>query len=545
LTKVTFLRKEYKKTYVPKGCRATLFRKMFNNLKGYERFFSNIQMDDIPEEKINIDINKNLEILQTIYEDCSDLVFRSLAIGEHIKVCIIYFDGLSNTEEINNHVITPLIKMSIEKNDEIVATLMQKLSVSKVEQISSIQQCIESISVGAPVLFIDLAETALSIGLAKWEKRAVEEPAAESVVRGPREGFTETLGINIALLRRKIRSPNLKIQAMEIGVYSRTRIAIAYMKGIAQDSLLQEVKARLERIELDAILESGYIEELMEDNPYSPFPQVMNTERPDVAVASILEGNVVVLVDGTPFVIVTPTTLSSALQAPEDYYQRSLVSTFVRWLRYGLFFITLLLPSLYVALLTYHQEMIPSTLLISIAASREAVPFPALVEAMIMEVTFEALREAGIRLPKQIGAAVSIVGALVIGDAAVQAGLVSAPMVMVVAITGISSFTIPRYSTGLGFRLLRFPLMFLAGVLGIIGIILGFIAIIVHLSSLRSFGVPYFSPIAPINRSQWKDTVVRAPWWMLDTRPHFSGTFNKYRQVPHQKPGPESDNRAE
>ena len=255
---------------------------------------------------------------------------------------------------------------------------------------------------------------------------------------------------------------------------------------------------RLKRIEIDGILESGYIEEMIEDNPYSPFPQIMTTERPDIACSNLLEGRAVILVEGTPFSLIAPISFFSLIQSHEDYYQRFMIGTIIRWLRYLFLGVSLLFPSLYVAILTFHQEMVPAQLLLSMAASREAVPFPAIVEALLMEIAFEALREAGVRLPKQIGSAVSIVGALVIGQAAVQAGLVSAPMVIIVAITGISSFMIPRYVAGIAIRMLRFPIMLLAATLGLLGIMMAIIAIAIHLCTLRSFGVPYLAPLAPL-----------------------------------------------
>jgi spore germination protein KA len=331
------------------------------------------------------------------------------------------------------------------------------------------------------------------------------------------------------------------MESMKIGDYTRTNIVIAYIEGIADVTLVEEVKNRLQRIRLDGILESGYIEEMIEDTPYSPFPQLLSTERPDVVCSSLLEGRVAILVEGTPFVLVAPITFFSLIQAAEDYYQRFTIATITRWMRYCFLFIALLLPSIYVAILSYHQEMVPGSLLISMASSRESVPFPALIEALIMEVTFEALREAGVRLPKQVGSAVSIVGALVIGQAAVQAGLISAPMVIVVAITGIASFMAPRYIAGITLRMLRFPLIFLAGTLGLLGIMLGIITIVLHLCSLRSFGVPYLSSLVTPKVRELRDVLIRSPLWMMDSRPHFTGEYNKYRQAPGQKPGPEQE----
>lgn len=487
---------------------------------------------------LSSELDENLQILRSMYQDCFDVVFRTFLIGGQTKAALIYIEGLSNNAEIDDQVIAPLMSEIEGDFCNPYELLEEKLHISKMREIKTLTDCIENISVGHPVLLIQQEVFGLAFGLAKWEKRAIGEPQAESVVRGPREGFVETLGINTALLRRKIKSPALKMKPMTIGRYTSTNIVIAYMEGLADQTLIEEVENRLQRIEIDSVLESGYIEELIEDNPYSPFPQLINTERPDVAAANLLEGRVVILVDGTPFVLIAPISFFSLLQSPEDYYQRYLVSSAIRLLRLVFMGFSLTLPSLYVAVLTYHQEMVPTSLLISVASSREAVPFPALVEALMMEVTFEALREAGVRLPKQVGAAVSIVGALVIGQAAVQAGLVSAPMVIVVAITGVASFMVPHYTQGIALRMLRFPMILLAGSLGLLGVMLGVITIVVHLCTLRSFGIPYLTPIAPMKGNEVKDTLIRAPWWMMNTRPHLTGEFNLYRQSSGQKPDP-------
>ncbi|MDP4084986.1 MAG: spore germination protein [Bacillota bacterium] len=484
---------------------------------------------------------ENEKILKSIYQDCSDVVYRKFLIGRETQALLIYIEGMSNIEEMDKGVISPLIQLENVNLVNIQILLEEKLTVSKATPTSSFQDVIQQVSSGNPVILINRQIQGISVGLGKWEKRAVEEPMAESVVRGPREGFTETIAVNTTLIRRRIKSPQLKIKKMNIGRYSQTQVAILYIDGLADKSLIEEVNNRLGRIKIDGIMESGYIEEFIEDNPFSPFPQILNTERPDIASASLLEGRVVIMVDGTPFSLIVPTTLYSLLQSAEDYYQRAIIGTLIRWLRYSFFLIALLLPSSYVAILTFHQEMVPTTLLLSVAKSREEVPFPALIEALIMEVTFEALREAGIRLPKQVGSAVSIVGALVIGQAAVSSGLVSAPMVMVVAITGIASFSIPRYNAAIALRMLRFPIMFLAGTLGLLGIMLSLIAIIVHLSTLRSFGVPYLSPMAPMQYSEMKDVLLRAPWWSLKTRPHLTGAYNQYRQTNGQNPKPPKD----
>ncbi|MEY2196588.1 spore germination protein [Neobacillus sp. BF23-41] len=487
---------------------------------------------------LSSDLDENLQVLHSMYQDCMDVVFRTFLIGGQTKAVLIYIEGLSNLEELDDNVLAPLASETEGRVRSPRELLEKKIHISKMKEVKTFAECIEYISIGFSVLLVHQAMTGLALGLCKWEKRSIEEPSAESVVRGPREGFVETLQVNTSLLRRKIKSPDLKMKSMKIGRYTDTHVVIAYIKGLADQNLIEEVENRLQRIDIDSVLESGYIEELIEDNPYSPFPQLINTERPDVAAANLLEGRVVILVDGTPFVLIAPISFFSLLQSPEDYYQRFLISSAIRLLRFVFMVLSILLPSLYVAILTYHMEMVPTSLLISVASSRESVPFPALVEALMMEITFEALREAGVRLPKQVGAAVSIVGALVIGQAAVQAGLVSAPMVIVVAITGVSSFMVPHYTQGIALRMLRFPIIFLAGSLGLLGIMLGVITIVVHLCGLRSFGVPYLSPIAPMKSGELKDALIRAPWWKMNKRPHLTGEFNPYRQAPGQKPNP-------
>lgn len=491
------------------------------------------------QQKLFLNLQQNDQLLRTIYANCSDVIYRSFLIAGKTKAMLIYIDGLTDSQGLEDYVIAPLMKETTGDNAGIKQFVERKIIVSQVNEFSTIQECIEYLSNGNPVLLCDNEVNGLALGLAKWEKRSIDEPTAEALIRGPREGFTETLRTSTSQLRRIIKSPQLKMEAMKIGSYTQTNVIIAYVAGLVDMTLVEEIKNRLHRIQIDGILESGYIEEMIEDHPYSPFPQLLNTERPDVVCGCLLEGRAAILVEGTPFVLVAPTTLFSLLQAAEDYYQRFWIGTVTRWLRFSFTLISLLFPSLYVAVITFHQEMVPGALLISMASSREAVPFPALIEALLMEITFEALREAGIRLPKQVGAAVSIVGALVIGQAAVQAGLVSAPMVIVVAITGISSFMIPRYIAGIAIRMLRFPLIFLAGTLGLLGIMMGLIAIVIHLCGMRSFGVPYLSSISNPSISQLKDVLIRAPWWMLNERPHFTGMYNQYRQAPHQKPGPE------
>ena len=312
---------------------------------------------------------------------------------------------------------------------------------------------------------------------------------------------------------------------------------LAYIEGIADPNPVAEAEKKLKAIKIDGVLESGYLEEFLESFPWSPFPEMQYSERPDTVAAQLLEGRFAIFTDGTPFVLSAPATFWQLLQASEDYYERFPVATAIRWLRFLFASVALFLPALYVALVTFHQDMLPTNLLISIAAAREPIPFPVLMETLLMEVAFEALREAGIRLPKTLGQTVSILGALVIGTAAVQAGIVSAPMVIIVSMTGIASFTIPRFNAAISIRMLRFPLIILAGGFGLFGLVFGTAMIALHMCSMTSFGVPYLTPVAPLRPGQLKDVVVRAPWWAMLFRPSETTSQNRRRIPTGQRPG--------
>lgn len=472
-------------------------------------------------------VDDNLNYLNSLYNECSDIVIHAFKSAGGTAAIAVYFQGLADEILFQQQVVEPFLQNETGQTD-----FLDQLS-AKAEPLTEWSSIIEKIGSGLPVFLVDGSNVAFAFGMTKIAQRNVEEPVAESTIRGPREGFTESLGVNIPLIRRRIKSPELKMVNLTVGTYTKTQIMLIYMNNLADPHLVEEMKMRLLRIRTDGALESEMIEEWISDNPYSPFPQVLPTERPDVVCANVLEGRLAVLIDGTPFALIAPIGLFSLLQSAEDYYQNIYMSTFIRWLRYLFFMISMLLPSAYVAITTFHQEMIPSVLLLNIAKSREEIPFPALVEALIMEITFEALREAGVRLPKQVGAAVSIVGALVIGQAATSAGIVSAPMVIVVAITGIASFMIPRYTLGIPLRLIRFPIMLMAANLGLVGVILGFIGLVLHLCRLSSFGVPYLAPVTPTRWKELKDVLFRAPVWEQEHHPRLSG----YQEQQHRDSG--------
>jgi len=450
---------------------------------------------------------------------------------------------MTDNATINESIIRPLMYDSYflnTKNLEVINNIefieKRMLSVRSVKKVSNIEQVVDGCMSGETVLFIDGLNEALAISTQGWESRGVTEPKTEAVVRGPREGFTETLRTNTSQLRRKIRNHNLLMETIQLGQKTNTDVCIAYLNGIANPRLVEEVRRRLKRINTDSILESGYIEQFIEDGPFSPFSTIANSEKPDVVAAKILEGRVAILVDGTPMVLTVPMVFIESFQTSEDYYSRPYYVSVIRIIRFMAFFITILAPAAYVAVTTFHQEMIPTSLLITMAAAREGTPFPAVVEALLMGLVYEILREAGIRLPRPVGSAISIVGALVIGEAAVSAGLIGAPMVIVIAITAIASFVVPAQSDLAA--LLRILLTIFAGVLGAFGIIIVLLGTLVHLSALRSFGTPFLSPLAPLSFGDLKDVFIRAPIWAMLNRPRTIGWHDPQRQEFRLMPQP-------
>jgi len=503
------------------------------------------QADELKKTAVSPRLEVNLKLLRQIVGQSSDLAFRELRLGAggSVRAGLVFVDGLVASSSLNEGLIKGVTLESrmaaVDGRGDLFALVREfMISNGTVQEAENIFQVLDKVLYGLAALFIDGYSRALVVDVKGGPVRSVEEPMSESVVRGPRVGFTEQLRTNTALLRRALRTPNLVIEGAVLGRYTRTTVEIAYIKGLASPALVREVKNRLLRIDTDGVLESGYIEEFIEDQPLSPFPQVFHTERPDRVVGALLQGRVAIVTDGTPFVLVVPAEFITFMHVPEDYYERWYLSSAIRLMRYIAFAASLLLPSMYIAVTTYHQEMIPTRLLISVAAAREGVPFPAFVEALLMEFTFEVLREAGIRLPRNIGQAVSIVGALVIGQAAVSAGIVSPLMVIVVALTGIASFSAASYNIAISMRLLRFPMMILAATLGLFGVVMGVLVILVHMASLRSFGVPYLSPLAPLHAGDLKDVAWRAPMWKMDERPEELNQDNLRRQAPGLKPHP-------
>ncbi|WP_224726766.1 spore germination protein [Paenibacillus vietnamensis] len=487
---------------------------------------------------LGVSLEKNMELIKRELGESQDIIFRCLQLkdAESTKALIVYVQGMVDDERLNEFILQPLHREDFPGEGELSPKGMlermknKQLSTGIVLDISDWKLFFQKLFMGYAIIMLEGSDTALGASVVGGERRGIEEPKTEMAIRGPREGFTESIRVNTSMIRRKIRSPKLWLEQWTIGEISQTPVSIMYVKGLADENVLADLRERLESIRIDGVLESGYIEELISDQKWSPFPTVINIERPDAVAGNLLEGRIVILIDGTPFVLIVPAILNMFFQASEDYYQRFDIATFLRMLRFVSFLIALMMPSVYIAIVGYHQEMIPTQLLLKLAAQREGVPFPAYLEAFIMEFVFEILREAVVRMPSAAGNTISIVGGLVIGQSVVEAGIVSPAVVIVVAFTAISSFVSPAYSLGIAARLLRFLLLLAASTLGFYGIGLVVLLLLLHLSNIRSFGMPYLKPFAPSYFRDMKDTLVRAPMWLMRNRPERLASENKVRQ---------------
>lgn len=449
-----------------------------------------------------------------------DLTVKTIHVSENFSFTIIYLSSLSDPSKVLKQLLfnlrckehaapsTPSIKK--------IALLLDEFSSKHVD---TIEQTVDEIIIGNTVCFFEEATFALTFETIDVKTRSVDEPDNEVTIKGPHDGFNESLKNNIALVRFHCPSSRLTVEYHQLGTVTKNQVAVLSMKGIVNEKILQEVHQRISSIPNDSIVEINYIEEWITDDHLTLFPLLESTARPDRVVGALLEGRVAIMLNGVPTALLAPYLFLQSFQVSEDYYWRYHITSFLRLIRLFCGFLTLYLPAFFVATITYHHDFLPTAFLMSIAQGQEPVPYPTLVEVFLMQGAFEILREAGLRLPRQIGSAVSIVGALVLGQAAVQAGIVSPVTVIIVAFTGISSFTIPSDSGVVAIRLLSFFVILVAGFLGYVGIITTGILLLIHLASLRSFGVPYLSPLAPFNRSSSTDIFIRRPLPMDNRRP--------------------------
>lgn len=461
----------------------------------------------------------------------SDLHFKEFTMTRlQSQAVLIFVDGMQDDRQLNLQILQYLMFEATAESLSAQEMSGAGLPFSQLMEASNLTLFNQSVLFGHAGLLVEGLPQGLLIEPPGSTDRTLGEPVSEALLRGPRLGFSEVLSVNTSILRRQGLNDQLEMISYRAGTRIQKDIVLAYMKDIVNPELLKEVETRISKLDIDFLAESGYIEQLIEDNYLSPFQQVQNTERPDRVINALLEGRIAILLDGTPFALIVPVTFSMLLQSPEDYYERWLPGSLIRMLRFAATFLALMAPALYISFISFHPGLIPTELALSIIETRQNVPFPSVIEVLILEISIEILREAGIRLPKPVGPAMGIVGGLIIGDAAVNAGIVSPFLVIVVAVTAISSFSIPMYSAGLTLRLLRFVGMGFAAVLGMFGTILFFLLLCSHLTRLKSFGVPYLTPVSPFRLSDWKDLFFRSPLSLMKRRPVMMKTQNSRRK---------------
>lgn len=523
--------------------------KLFNKTK-------NLTQDDVNKEPIdkvlkgdfnkktdlnNLDtsLGKNIAFIKELFIDDETLFIRELENKylSEAKFCIIYLEGMVNEDIINNNVIQPILSNNLSK--EIDPSLLFDELVKKVIVTGKItieierNKVIESIIKGNTLLLVEGYSKALIIKSKGYKVRDISEPEASKVVRGPREGFTESLIDNLTLIRRRILSEDLKFKFREIGERTHTKLCMCYLESIAKDSVLKELENRLDQIKIDGVIDSGYIQELIKDAPYSPFETVGSYERPDVITSKLLEGRIALFVEGSPFVLTVPFVVAENFQANEDYYNNYIFGSINRFLRGFTAVTTITIPAVFLAIVTYHHEMLPTPLLLSIIASRQDVPIPTSVSLFLMLFIFDILREASTRMPAHIGQAVSIIGTIVLGQAAVEARLVSAPVIIITALTGITTLLNMNFVSAV--IIFRTILLLGASLFGIYGFLITFILLYLHLMSIRSFDVPYMMNVTKALNHDGQDAWIRAPWWKMTLRPKIIGAKNLRRQIPYKK----------
>lgn len=475
---------------------------------------------------IAMELSESLELnkkhLMEVFRDCDDIVYRKFIVSnKEDEGLLIYAKSLADSNSISENILKAILSYDFnhdERQKNNLESLEKAINVGGLKRVKDFQEILKAVLSGNTILLLNGNKQGLELSTDDGNERSIEESKVETVIRGPRDSFVENIKTNIGLVRRKIKSSNLKSKELIVGSESNTIVNVFYIDSIVNKEALNLVIKKIQAIKIDGIFESGYIEQYLEGNSYSPFSQVQFTERPDKVCGNLLDGKIIVMVDGSPQALIMPISFFSLFQSPEDYYERLLFGNFIRTLRFLGFIIATSLPAIYVALISFHHEMLPIDIMVDLSRSRAQIPFPPVVEAILMELTIELLREASARLPSTIGQTIGIVGAIVIGDAAIAANLVSPAMIIVVAITAIGSYVLPHYSNSYPLRIIRFPIIFMAANLGAFGIIIAWTWLITHLCSLESAGYPYLSPLAPLNENIKKDTILRGNLWNVVSR---------------------------
>lgn len=487
------------------------------------------------KEKLACKLQINIEYIKQRFNmsQNQDVIVREFNVARKVNACLLFVEGMVDRNIINQFVLPQLMNvenfMGVDGNSILDHIIKNVISINRITKESDPNKIVGQVLNGVTALFIDGSDECLLIESKGFEKRSIDKPQTETVIRGSQEGFTENAMSNLTLLRRIIKSENLITEMVQVSKTNHANCAILYMNGIASPELIKEVQKRVKSIDTDFIEGDGMLEQFIEDSPFMLFPQVISTERPDRAASFLMEGKVLMITEGTPFAIAVPATFFHMLHTSEDSSLRWQYGTFLRFIRLIGALTSLYLPGLYIALTLYHHEMIPTQLLFSILETREPVPFPTVVEMLMLELSFELIREGGIRVPGVIGNTLGIIGALILGQAAVAAGLVSPILIIIVAVTGIGSFVIPYYSLSLGVRIARFAITFSGAIAGFYGVSLASVALCLTACSMKSFGVPFFTPIAPKTKTA-NDVITRQPAWRQELRPDYLNSSNQKRQ---------------
>ena len=487
------------------------------------------------KQEIVPDLDENIGYIEGRFEGCADAVMRRLLVGdERLGIFVVYMDSMYDRDFVDGVLLKNLLfdVSQLPKSHAGQVIFNKYLATADVKETNQMEDLINEVLKGNTAILVDGMANGIIVSSKDLPGRGVNEAETEVSVRGSKESFTESFRVNTVLIRRRIRDTRLKSKQMTVGGRSKTDVALMYMEDLVRPIILEEVLKRLESFEIDAVLDSSYLESLTEEEWYSPFPQYQSTERPDKAASALLEGRLVLVVDNSPMVLLLPATFSCFFQASDDYYDRWDAANFVRILRYAAAFAAVLLPGIYIALAGFHPEALPLSFALSFAASREGVPFTLPVEVIVMELAFELLREAGIRLPGPMGSTLGIVGGLIIGQAAVDAHIVSPVVVILVALTALSAFTIPNELFASAFRMIKFYFIVAASVGGFVGLTAAFLTVLVHLSGLKSFGVPYMMPFVSAEMapdSKWQDSIGRMPLGKMYERPYFTRAGHRRR----------------
>ena len=486
------------------------------------------------EEKLLLSLKSNIDYIKYIFSDCGDIVYREFFAG--CNMCLVYIDNITNSVAIEESILTNLMNRSDmhgDGNEFIDRSLLEVVSVKDVKKIYTFQEVINAILSGDTVILCDEADSALQASTKGFPTRGVGSVKTEVSVLGPKDAFNESIAVNIVLIRRRIKNTKLKLKRMKIGTGTKTDIAIMYMEGIVNNEILKNVEKSLENVDIDGVYDSGYIEQLIEKEFTSPFPQIQITERPDKTASSLMEGRIAVVVDNSPYVILLPAPLNEFFQSADDYYERWEIMSFIRFMRYVGAFLAISLPGLFIALAVYNPSVLPVSLALKIAGSRQNIPFPTAAEMLVMEIAFELLIEAGIRLPSPVSSTIGIAGGIIIGQAAVEAGIVSPMIIIISALTAICTYVIPNTSVTAGIRIFKYIIIFTSSFFGLFGFWIGILLLLIHLSSIKTFGIPYLYPFCSASEngySDLKDSIFRLPLFMIKKRPVYANKENRKKQ---------------